>query len=180
MDYTPDSKSDFPKSGTGKWVVVQLSNSGEHEKNMSTLERSVHRILRTSLSVFIPAANQKARGDVNVQFIMDGYIFVEYRSDIQYQRLSGTTYFDYILTSGQKQLHLVTDKEILPIKKGVENLRKSLLSVGDNIKVTKGSFKNLVGVVSSVYEDGESVQISVGLVSKPLLIDYPASYLVKL
>ena len=179
MDYAVGSKNEFPKSPSGKWVVIQLSSSGEHEKNLSILERSVHRVLRTPLSVFIPASNQKARDDVNVQFIMDGYIFVEFKQDIQYQKLSGTTYFDYVLTDSRRKLQLVTDEEILPIRKGVEELKKSCLCIGDRIKVVKGSFKNLMGVVTSVYDDGESVQVSVGLVSKPLLIDYPASYLVK-
>ena len=110
---------------------------------------------------------------------MDGYIFVEFKQDIQYQKLSGTTYFDYVLTDSRRKLQLVTDEEILPIRKGVEELKKSCLCIGDRIKVVKGSFKNLMGVVTSVYDDGESVQVSVGLVSKPLLIDYPASYLVK-
>jgi len=175
-----DLRSEFPTSSSGKWVVLQLSSSGEHEKSISVLEKSVLRILRQQVSIFIPAANQKARDDTNVQFIMDGYIFVEYKPEVPYNRLIGTTYFETVLSNSRRQYQLVTDAEILPIRRGVEKLKKSGLNVGDHIKVAKGSFKNLVGYVSSVYDDGENVQVSVGLVSKPLLIDYPASYLVKL
>jgi len=50
----------------------------------------------------------------------------------------------------------------------------------DRVQVVKGSFKNLTGVVSLVYEGGEQVQLDLGLQSKPVLIDYPASYIKKI
>jgi transcription antitermination factor NusG len=163
-----------------QWVVVQLSSSGEREKNLINLTKSVHRILKVPLDVFIPATSQKARDDESTIFYMDGYLFVEYRPGIIYSRLNSTSNFEIVLQASRLGYHILTDKDINPLKEGVKNMTVSRLSVGDNVKVLKGTFKNLTGIVSLVHENGESVQINLRLSSKPVLIDYPASYLVKI
>jgi len=163
-----------------KWVIVQLSTSAEKEKNLSAFSKSVKRHLGKELAVFVPAATLSAREDNHVVYYMEGYIFVEYFKGINYNRLNDTAYFSNVLTHPSTGVHLIDDSEISHLRKGMAEMKIGAFSKGDEVKVTKGSFKNMTGKVSFVYDGGESVQIDVGLKSKPYLIDYPANYLVKL
>jgi transcription antitermination factor NusG len=163
-----------------KWVVVQLSSSAEKEKNISIFQRSVKRYLGKDLLVFVPAANLSARDDNHVMYYMDGYIFVEYQEGVNYNKLNETTYFMYVLSHPKTGVCLINDSEIDVMRKGMEVMKVGKFSKNDEVKVIRGSFKNLTGKISEVYEGGEFVQIDVGLLSKPLLIDYPANYLVKI
>lgn len=177
----PSSKGPNPKdASTIRWVVVQLSNNGEHEPNLAVIERSIDRILRKKLSVFIPATMQKARSDNQTIFYMDGYIFIEYQEGIQYHRLNGTNYFETVVSSSRDRLSLLSDSDLEPLRKGVESLKIGAFKLNDQVKVTKGTFKNLTGTISFVYDGGEQVQVNLKLSSKPMLIDYPSSFLTKL
>lgn len=175
------TKGPKPSTGPGRrWVVVQLSQNGEHEMNLTNISKSVDRILKRKCEVFIPATTQKARSDKQTIFYMDGYIFVEYIDGVQYYRLNGTTYFESIISLGRDKPNLLHDSDLAPLKRGTEALKMGTFKVGEEVKVIKGTFKNLTGSVSAVYGDGEQIQINVKLASKPMLIDYPASYVVKI
>ena len=174
------SSKNSPNRDGKKWVVVQLSPSAEKEKNLSVFQRSVKRYLKKDLEVFVPAANLAAREDNHVMFYMDGYIFIEYADGVDYSKLNETVYFANVLTQGRSGVCCINDSEIQIMRKGVESMKVGKFAKNDEVKVLKGSFKNLTGRVSEVYDGGEFVQIDVGLLSKPLLIDYPANYLVKL
>ena len=179
------SSNDSPKTPKvkiqRKWVVVQLSHAGEREKNISALEKSVKRIVG-QLEVFVPAASQSTkdgvRDDSNTMFYMDGYVFVEYRSGVNYGKLSDTTYFSSVLAVG-REYHLLNDSDINPLKKGVQKMKIGSFSEGDEVKVVKGTFKDLPGKVTIVYDGNEVVQVETGFLSKRMLIDFPSSYLKK-
>ncbi len=175
----PSSKGSKPDIISKQWVVVQLSSNGEHEKSLPLIEKTVKRILKIDLDIFIPAVTEKVREDNLTMFYMDGYIFVEFRNGINYNKLSNTNYFEAVLMSGLNRLSLLNDSDIAPLRKGTASLRAGSLAKGDKVKVLKGTFKNLTGVISAVY-DNEKVQLNLNLSSKPLLIDYPSSYLSKI
>lgn len=186
MKHDKSTSKKSTKKSTGiqypsKWVVVQLSPAGEREKNVSILERSVHRFLG-KLMVFVPAACQSAkdevRNDSHTMFYMEGYIFVEFRENINYGKLSDTTYFDSVL-SNKTQLFLLDDSQVAPLRKGVEELKVGDFSVGDSVRVIRGSFKNLIGKIHCVYSGGEAVQVDLKLSSKPMLIDFPSGSIQK-
>lgn len=162
-----------------RWVVVQLTSSAEREKNLKNIERAVHKTLRKILNVFIPASSQKAREDTQVIFFLDGYIFIEFAPGINYLKLNNTHFFEMVLNHNKTGYHLLKDVDLAPIWSGVENLKIVPFSIGDLVKVKKGSFKNLTGSISHISEDGEKIQINLKLASKPVLIEYPASYLEK-
>ena len=168
-----------PTDSDKQWVVVQLSPTGEREKNLKSLEKAITRSLKSPLMVFIPAASQKAREDEQTIFYLDGYIFVEFKPNVPYHKLNGTHFFELVLSHRRTGLQLLKDKDLQPLRNGVEALKASHFMVGDDVKVLKGTFKNLSGTVSFIYENGETVQINLKLSSKPVLIDYPSSYLVK-
>lgn len=169
-----------PTDSDKRWVIIQITSLAEKEKNLDRIVRSVHRILKSPLSVFIPAANQKVREDNQIIYYLDGYLFIEYNVKINYNKLNGSPYFEMALFNKRTGYYTIPDSDVEPLRQGVAKLTVRGLEVGDEVKVLKGTFKNLTGQVSAVYDKGENVQINLKLASKPVLIDYPASYLVKI
>lgn len=169
-------------------MCVELSPTGEREKNLSLIIRSVRQILgKPTIDVFVPAVSEKVRGESQTMVYMDGYVFVRYEDGVQYQRLQETTFFHSILRTtsvvdGQRKhrYSLLEDKDLDPMRTGVENLKlgQDRFTIGQKVKISKGSYKNLCGEVLVVYDE-HNVQILVRLLSKPVLIDYPVSYLQK-
>jgi hypothetical protein len=162
-----------------------LSPAGEREKNVSLIVRSACVILRRQVEVFVPAVSQKVRDESLTSFYLDGYVFIRFEEGVPYLRLQETTYFRSVLLkpgggSGRHPNYsTLGDADLLPMREGLNSLKLNNFSRDDSVKVIKGVHKNLRGVVSAVYEDGETVQVYVALRSKSILIDFPATYLEK-
>jgi len=172
--------------GPRKWVIVQLSSNGEREKNIPVIIRAARQILRDkTIEVCVPAVSQKVRDDSHTMFYWDGYVFIEYRQGCPYLKLNETTYFANVLCQPgfgmgrQRVFSFLMDKDLEPMRRGLENMKLGEFSEKDDVKIVKGQFKNLLGRVSYVHENGENVQVYVGLRSKQILMDFPSSYLVK-
>lgn len=170
----PDSKVE--------WVIVSLSSNGERESNLEMIRKSVVRILKNqNLEVYVPAVSQTVRGESEIMFYMQGYIFIKHMDGVPYYRLRETQYFtDVLCTYLNRKIRykLLDNNSFLKIKNGVDNLRISSFVVGDEVFITKGDFKNLPGIVSCVYDE-EQVQVAISLRSKKLLIDSPSTYIQK-
>lgn len=170
-----------------KWVVVQLTQLGEREKNISLIVRAVHQILkRRELEVFVPAISQKGLDDSLTTWYSDGYVFVRFSDGIVYNSLQETTYFSTVLSKSafvdgaRKTVYsLLDDKDLDPMRVGMKVMKIGGFSEDNRVKVVKGSYKNLTGKISCVYDGGEVVQVCLSLRSKPMFMDFPASYLEK-
>jgi len=165
-----------------KWVIVQLTPAGEREKKIPLIVKSVHQILRRKLDVFVPAISQTVRDDSQTMFFMDGYVFIKYEENVSYLRLQETMYFSSVLCTGgvkNPRYSLLEDFQLQPLRKGMNDLKQVNFKIGDKIKVIEGNYKNLIGRITFIFEDKKSVQITADLASKPLLMDFPTTYLIK-
>lgn len=167
-----------------KWVIVQLTHFGEREKNIQSIVKNVNRILGKPLDVFVPAVSQKVRDESQTMFYMDGYIFIRHEEGVNYLKLNDTVYFSSVLTKislvdgeRKKTYSLLDDKEISPMRVGVQNLKAGVFKEGQTVKIMKGKFKGLQAIVSYMHEDNEHTQIYVKLRSKLILMDFPISYI---
>lgn len=167
-----------------KWVIVQLTHFGEREKNIQSIVRNVNRILGKPVDVFVPAVSQKVRDESQTMFYMDGYIFIRYEENINYLKLNDTVYFNSVLTQisfvdgeRKKTYSLLDDKQISPMRVGVQNLKIGVFKEDQTVKIMKGKFKGLQAVVSYMHEDSEHTQVYIKLRSKLILMDFPTSYI---
>lgn len=172
-----------PSTGK-KWVIVQLSPMGEREKNIELIRRSARKILgKQHLDVFIPAISQKVREESQTLFYLDGYVFVEFAEGVVYNRLQDTQFFNSVLTQtsstkDRRRIYsLLDDKELAPMRKGMEELKIVPFNDGQKVRIIQGNYKNLIAEVSFIHEGGETVQVYVNMRSKKVLMDFPASYL---
>lgn len=173
-----------------KWVVVELSPQGDKETDLDAIKDSARRILRRQdVQIFIPAVSQGTKkSETHTTFYMNGYVFIEYKEDINYLKLRETSLFQDVLCTYSRtsrfgkrtpSYSLLKDRELDPMRSGMETLKKCTFSVGDKVRVTTGSFKNLPGEIISIRDDGQAVQISTDLASKPMILSFPTTYLEK-
>ena len=166
-----------------KWVVVGLSSAGERETNIEAMTAVIRRVLGAKLEVFVPAISKKAREESQTTFYMDGYIFVKYQDGISYTKLQDMAYFDHVLccrSKGVISYSLVEDEVLNPLREGVENLSTCIFAIGDHVKVVRGEFRLLKGVVCVIHDGGETVLVDVSQRSKLMMIDFPVTYLEKI
>lgn len=165
-----------------KWVVVQLTSLGEREKNIDIIVRSARRILG-DVEVFIPATIQKMRDESHTMVYMDGYVFVRFIEGVSYLKLQETAYFKAVLctpgSGGKKTYCLIDDFVLDKMRDGVKNLETQggSFSPGEDVKVIKGTLKNLRGKVIVFYDN--KVQVHVSLQSKPVIFEFPPGHLEK-
>jgi len=168
-----------------KWVIVELSPNGEHDGDVETIKSNIRRILKIKdIQIFIPAMSKKIRDDSQTLFFMDGYVFVEYRDNVQYLSLRDTAFFNDVLCNLTRShnsvpsFSLLNDSDLDPMRDGLDQMQRRIFKIGDIVKVIIGSYKNLRGEVSIVYDE-HTVQLSVNhLDSKKILIDFPTTYIV--
>ncbi len=168
-----------------QWVVVELTHSGEQEKDSKTLTRAIHRILGRPLRVFVPSLSTDVRSDSQVLVYMDGYVFIEYQEGIQYMRLRDTSYFNEVLCSskgsssrGTSPMYaLVGDDKLDSIRKDMESIRNVEFELDDNVIVKSGTNRGMRGIVMDV--QGDEITVKHPTRSKPCLLSYKSTYLTK-
>lgn len=182
---TPDGES----NGAKKWVIVELSHAGEKEKDLNSVRKSARKILKSKdIDIFIPAITQVVREESHILAYMEGYIFILFVEDVNYLRLQETVYFKSVLTQpvvhgryrSRQILSLLSDRDLNPMREGVDRLNVRDFSPGEQIKIVKGNYRNLRAEVIQVYETKKLVQVYVSLKSKKILLDFPSSYLERL
>lgn len=178
---------EIPLESGRDWVIVELTPTGEREKNLESIRKNARKILNDkTVEVFIPSVVQKVREEFHILPFMEGYIFILHKPGLNFMRLQETNYFRSVLTrpvfDGKRRrqtLSFLSDKDLDKLRSGMQNVVKSGFSEGDIVKVVRGNYKNLKAEVIQAYEDGQHVQVYVNLASKKILLDFPASYLVK-
>lgn len=156
---------------------------GEKETNLNVVAAAARRILcNPSLEVFIPAVSQDVRQDSHTMFYMEGYAFIRYMPGVSYSKLRETTYFKDVLrqpsASGPIFAQL-PDAKIQEMKAGMEKMKKADFEVGDRVRVLRGEFRGMRGVVTEVFSETQRLMLSTSLASKPLLVEYPFSFVKK-
>jgi len=175
-------------SGIDEWVIVALSQFGEKEKNLDAIKKSTLRILRKAVEVFIPAKTIKVREEEQVNFYLDGYIFIRYEDGVDYTRLNDTPLFSNVLVKKMRNEKgeryyvycLIKDQELEPLRSRMEAIAEPEFKIGDHVLIRQGTYKNLQGHISAIYDDNKNCQIKVVLRSKCLLVDFPVTYIQKI
>jgi len=173
-----------PNSESIKWAIVELTSTGEKEKNLSLVIKSIRHLLKSKVEVFIPSVSQKVRDESHIMPYLEGYIFVRHTEGTNYSRVQDTMYFRSVLSrpvdSARKRiLCLLDDKDLDRTRDGMKKVGSGVFKENENVKIVRGNYKNLIAQVIQSYEDGQHVQVYVKLSSKQLLLDFPVSYLVK-
>jgi len=151
-------------------------------KNMdiNIIRENIYKKIGRSCEVFIPAVTSSIRDTHRTIYYIDGYMFIEYKHDINYNKILEYEVVEHILTDlGTRNYSFISDKEIQKMKEEMDIKIKNInrILAGDEVVVVSGTYKNIQGIVTKI--DGDTAYVEISLRSGDRIIDFPLNYLTK-
>lgn len=160
-----------------KWVVLELTPRSEGE-DPDLIRRSVCSTLRNhDIEVFVPAAVTQVGDDRVIHYLVEGYIFVRYDPKVNYFRLEGSRFVQSILTTSDRALATVNDKDIDQMRAQIEKEIDQGIGVGDTVMISSGAYRHIEAKVIEEILETQTVQVYVKLRSKQSIVTLPRSFL---
>lgn len=166
------------------WVTLELTPLGEDRVRDGTLEK----ILREELGVendfpiFVPATTYVKGGNQVTLILMEGYAFVASGlDDTTYFRLEKKPHVAKVLSSqegGSWKIRtplVVANAQIKNLRRHLQEQAAVGVSVGDEVRVLHGRYRNLDGVVQDL--QGENASVEIKLRSLELITPIPRIFL---
>lgn len=163
-----------------RWYVV-YARPGMENRALAALEQRIKQMgMEKSFGqVLIPSAkvqeNTKGRVRETTKKFYPGYIFVQMEPGEQaYHLVRNTPNISGFL--GGKSPMPVSDKDIAHMQEQVATgspkpvLRQSF-EIGDQVRVVKGPFENLSGVVDEVKSDKQKLKVQVSIFGRAALVE---------
>lgn len=164
------------------WNIVQMSYLGEREPS-SEVVKSLKKIGGKGTKVFVPAIKGPGKSFKDEKFLVEGYVFVKPSKD---PMCLFSVEEDPLFLRAVSQLHgkerilnQISDRELENIRSRLEELKDpEKVQVGDSVQVTDGVFRNMVGKVQSIDEEGIA-RVDIQLHSKSKTAKVPLFCLTK-
>lgn len=140
------------------WNIVQLSYLGEREPS-SEIVKVLKKVGGKGTEVFVPAIKGPGKTFKVENFLVDGYVFVKTARDPScLLKLEDNPLFTQVVTQteeGERFLNQVSDRSIEDVRQRLDELRDpESIQVEDRVLITDGTYRNMVGVVKEIDEEG--------------------------
>lgn len=165
------------------WLTLSLTPAGEERVQDGTLAKTLRDELGVGedFPIFVPASTYlKGQSQVTV-ILLEGYAFVgSGLPDTTYFRLERRQHVAQVMSdeSGRSTLRTpltISNTEIKALKKKLREQTAVGISVGDEVLVLHGPYRNLEGVVRHI--DGDNVGVEILLRSIEVITPIPRVFL---
>jgi transcription antitermination factor NusG len=158
-----------------EWVIVELSDMIENPSYFE-IENAVTAVFGDDIDFFIPIYHEKMGSYVSTSTLMQGYVFIKDCEEVRSALVNVKDHrlFQGALTYGGK-IQTIPSTTIAGLRKKLKNSLKRKFESGKKVKIIEGAFKNLVGEVVGIEDDGMSIMVRINLVSRELLAPIPAT-----
>lgn len=139
------------------WIVVELSSKGERE-TPETLQRTLEKLTRNRIEVFIPAKTFQRKQSFVTLWSMEGYVFVQSGlTASEYFDLERHSFFRRILThdDGNSRVIGFVDQSVVDTQKAnLKALGWQNFEVGHIVNIISGVYEGLQGEILALYPEG--------------------------
>jgi len=143
------------------WVCVVLSSAGEQIEFYEVLKREITELLgRPLLEIFYPASWDGVDFSEKTS-LFDGYVFVEFREGVPYERLVGSDYILDVLTGQDGEFSLIDDGSVDQFKHQLRDETSFEVHPGQHVNISTGEFKSCKMSVVEVRPTGVTGEISI-------------------
>jgi len=165
------------------WIILELSPQGESRLEDGTLERSIRNDLGVDkdFPIFIPATSYTKGNKTITLRLMEGYVFVASGlPETSYFALEQKVYIAQVMSSNPgpyriRVLSTVSDAHVSDLKRQLQQMIASDISVMDKVLVTEGSYRTLEGVVLGLH--GDKAFVKINLRSMEIIATIPRMFL---
>lgn len=161
------------------WLILELSDFID---NIGY--KDIESALTTTfgdIEYFIPMHFEEMGSYNSTSTLMDGYVFLKDSVRVQESlvNLKDQKLFSKILCEKGKFV-TVDSRVIAGLKHKLKNTLKKKYAPGSRVKVLDGVFKNLVGEVIGIEDQGRKVMVKIKRVSREMIAPIPATLLEKI
>jgi len=162
-----------------QWLILEL-----HESQAQASYREIENSIKTvfgNADYFIPIHYEVIGSYVTTCILVEGYVFVR---DTEVTRkcisnLSDQRILSSPLSCGGKY-RTINSRIIAGMKHKLRNSLKKIYGTGIRVRVLDGVFKNLIGTVVGVEENGRQILIKITRISREMIVPIPSILLEKI
>lgn len=164
---------------TDQWLILELNDTIE-DVNYRDIKAAIVTVFGAKVDYFIPIHHEKMGSYTSTSVLMEGYAFIkdclEARQGInnihESKIFSGALFY-----SGKYQT--VNASVITDLKRKLRNSLKKRFQIGTRVMILGGIFKNLVGEVIGIEEDGKKIMVKIKRISREMIAPIPSTLLRK-
>lgn len=158
------------------WLILELNDI--ENISYTDIENAILTTFGEGIEYFIPIYHENIGTYTSTSVLMEGYAFVkdcpEVRNSI-YNLREHRIFSRALFCSGRYQT--VPSHTILSLKKKLRSSLKRKFSLGSKVKILEGTFKNLIGEVIGVEENGKRIVVKIKRISREIIAPIPATLL---
>lgn len=160
-----------------QWLILELNDTLENT-SYREIEAAIITTFGDNVEYFIPIYHENVGTYISTSVLMEGYAFIkdclEVRNNIPNLR-EHRVFSKVLCYSGKFQT--VTSDIIVNLKKKLKSSLKRRFPVNSRVKILEGIFKNLIGDVVSVEENGRIIMVRIKRLSREIIAPIPATLL---
>lgn len=162
-----------------EWLIIELNDTVENI-TYQDIEDALLTAFGDSVEYFIPIYHEEIGSYTSTSTLMEGYAFIKdtpfIRSNIL--NLKDQKVFSRPL-SLKGQYQTLGSRVIAGLKHKLKNTLKKRFTIGIRVKVLDGVFKNLVGEVIGIEDQGKRIMVRIKRISREIIAPIPATLLQK-
>lgn len=164
-----------------QWVVVELSHQGE-KRSPDEIRVLLSQCVGGGVEVFVPALTFRRKDSCVTLYVMEGYVFIEAGlSTDRYFDLEDTVYVRSVLSKEEpsgRYLRYVPNSTVRELEERLAELAARKIERGDRVRITEGSFSQLVGEIRDVWPETSTATVHVvDLESMEVIVELPFQFL---
>lgn len=162
------------------WLILELSDFIDNI-SYRDIESAVVTTFGDSAEYFIPMHYEEIGSYTSTSTLMDGYVFIKDCQCVQENLINIKEHkiFSKVLCKKGK-FETIDSKGIAVLRGKLKNTLKKKFTPGAHVKVLDGVFKNLIGEVIGIEDEGRKVIIKIKRVSREMIAPIPATLLEKI
>lgn len=160
-----------------EWLVLELCDFIDNI-SYKDIESAVITTFGDDIEYFIPMHFEEMGSYTSTSTLMDGYVFIKDEPKVQENliNLKDNLIFSKILCN-KGEFVRIDSRTIAGLKHKLKNTLKKKFIPGTKVKVLDGVFKNLIGEVISIEDQGRSVMVKIKRVSREMIAPIPSTLL---
>jgi transcription antitermination factor NusG len=149
--------------------------------NYQDIENALLNTFGENIDYFIPIYHEEIGSYTSTSTLMDGYVFLKFEPCIQEKMINfrDQRIFSKILCKKGKYSTL-NSRVIAGLKNKLKNTLKKRFAPGAKVKILDGVFKNLVGEVIGIEDQGRKIVVKIKRISREIIAPIPATLLEKI
>lgn len=158
------------------WLILELNDI--ENLTYKDIENAVITTFGDEVEYFIPIHHEAVGTYTSTSVLIEGYVFVRDGDAVRnsiFNLREHRVFSRALYCSGRFQT--VPSEKILDLKKKLKHSMKRKFFVGSKVKVLEGTFKNLVGEVIGVEENGKKIVVKIKRISREMIAPIPATLL---